>query len=244
MSAMLSSDSVPPRASSTVVRRLFPWHRAGSFSFSLALVFVLFLARWGVGAEAAAGLSATGKVEEASQELRTYLQLQEQIHATQLAVESNRQVTTETTLRTAEALAVRMQAIEQSLGSQRAHELDAMQSSNRVMLIVAGTFAGMGFLAMALMGYFQWRTINRLAEISAAIPASHRHGLGAARPLPALGAGDSGAQGKSELLGAVHQLEKRIDELEHVSTVPLQNGNPDTHTETNNGDDAHSHNGN
>ena len=81
---MPSSDPVHFRTSSTAVRLLFPWHCARSFSFLLALVFILFLARYAVRAEAAAGLSVTGKVEEASQELRTYLQLQEQIHATDL----------------------------------------------------------------------------------------------------------------------------------------------------------------
>jgi tetratricopeptide (TPR) repeat protein len=207
----------------------------------------LFSSGVSVAAEGAAGLSATNKSDEVvTQEMRTYLQLQEQLHATQLAIESNRQASTTVTLRTAEALAERMQAIEQSLSVQRTRELEAMQSSNRTILIVAGCFAGLGFVAMLLMGYFQWRTVNRLAEISAAIP-SPGLALGVGRALPALGPGDPPAP-KAELLDAVSRLEKRIVELEHVSTPAVQSGTPDGNGEQSNGDahelHAHAENGN
>ncbi len=207
-----------------------------------ATLFLLSLAA-SVAAEGAAGLAATNKPEEVvTQEMRTYLQLQEQLHATQLAIESNREAGTAITLKTAEALAERMQAIEQSLSAQRARELDAMQGSNRAMLIVAGCFAGFGFIAMLLMGYFQWRTVNRLAEISALIP-SPSLAMTAGRPLPALGPGESPA-GDPDLLGVVHQLEKRVIELEHVSTPPLQNGNSEGNGQQSNGDKTHEPGGN
>ena len=93
-----------------------------------------------------------------------------------------------------------------------------MQSSNKVMLIVAGLFAALGLLAMVFMAYFQWRTINRLAEISAALPVAHA--LGAGPPVAALGAGDAHLvtvgppeQSSQRLLGALERLEKRIDQL-------------------------------
>ena len=206
---------------------------------SAALLFLLSLGPSG-GAEGAAGLSATNKTDEVvTQEMRSYLQLQEQLHATQLAIESNREAGTAITLRTAEALAARMQAIEQSLSAQRVRELDAMQSSNRVMLIVAGSLAALGFLAMLLMGYFQWRTVNRLAEISAAIPSTSL-AMSVGRPLPALGPGDS-PSGTNDLIGVVHQLEKRVIELEHVSTPPLQNGNSEGNGQPSNGGTVQSH---
>ena len=142
----------------------------------------------------AADVPATAVISNApetnSLELRTYLQLQEQLHATQLAVERNRKESLEAAAQTAEVLTTRLQGIEQSLGTQRARELDAMQNSNRVMLIVAGAFAAMGFLAMVLMAFFQWRTVTRLAEMSAALPAA---GLGynQKRAIAELGPGDS-----------------------------------------------------
>ena len=54
------------------------------------------------------------------------------------------------------------------------------------MLIVAGSFAALGFLALLLTAYFQWRIVSRLAEISAALPFGH-----------ALGAGPGGLLGRT-----------------------------------------------
>jgi tetratricopeptide (TPR) repeat protein len=154
--------------------------------------------------------------------LRSYLQLQEQLHATQLAIERNRKEADTAATENAKAFAARLQGIEQALDSQRAQELEAMQSSNKVTLIVAGSFAALGFLAMLAMAYFQWRTINRLAEISTSLPLAHT--LGSGSPVAALGAGDAHLlsvgqpeQSNQRLLGALEQLEQRIHQLEHTA---------------------------
>jgi tetratricopeptide (TPR) repeat protein len=190
-----------------------------------------------VAVPATPALAATNRAEEvnAQEMLRAYLQLQEQLHATQIAVEETRKASDQIAAQNAEVLSGRLQAIEQSLATQRARELEAMQSSNRVMLIVAGTFAALGFLAMLLMAYFQWRTVSRLAEITAALPAVRA--LPAPAPLAALGPGDSPVVTVSSveplngrLLGAIDRLEKRIQDLEsqpHASREPgahLENG--------------------
>src|SRR6185369_2595375 len=99
--------------------------------------------------------------------LRAYLQLQEQLHLTQLSVEQNRKEARESAIQSSEALAGRLQSIEQTLSTQRARELESIQGSNRVLLILAGTFASVGFVAMLLMSFFQWRTVNRLAQLPA-----------------------------------------------------------------------------
>jgi len=116
------------------------------------------------------------------------------------ALESNRTQSTETAIETTEALATsmkataelssRMKTLEESLNSQRSRELDIMQSSNRTMLIVAGAFASFGFLALFMMGYFQWRTVSRLAEIAAILPPAGL-ALPGQRPRAALTAGQS-----------------------------------------------------
>src|ERR1039457_815615 len=122
------------------------------------------------GAEPISPANAAGRADDTnSQEtLRSYLQLQEQIHATQLAVEHSRTQAEAAAAETAKTFTTRLQGIEQALASQRAQELQAMQSTmgamqstNKVMLIVAGSFAALGLLAMIFMAYFQWRTINR-----------------------------------------------------------------------------------
>jgi tetratricopeptide (TPR) repeat protein len=150
--------------------------------------------------------------------LRAYLQLQEQLHATQLAIEQNRKEAKEVAAQNAEFLAGRLHDIEGALATQRARELEAMQSSNRVMLIVAGTFAAFGFVVMLLVAYFQWRTVHGLTGISAAFsgPRALPPGDG---PVVSIGPAE---HSNVRLLGALERLEKRIYELEHSPVVPLQ----------------------
>ena len=202
---------------------------------SVFLAFVLIsLSAGPLGAQSGSPANVAGKADETnSQEtLRSYLQLQEQIHATQLAVERSRTQAAAVAADTAKEFTARLQGIEAALASQRAQELEAMQSSNKamqssnkVMLVVAGLFAALGLLAMVFMAYFQWRTINRLAEISAALPLAHA--LGSGPLLAALGAGDPHLvtvsppeQSNQRLLGALDRLEKRIHELEHTAQGP------------------------
>lgn len=168
--------------------------------------------------------------------MRTYLQLQEQIHATQLAIEQTRKEAQEASAKNSEALAGRLHAIETALSGQRARELEAMQSSNRVMLFMAGTFAVVGFVAMLVMAYFQWRTVHGLAEISAVLPPLRALGPGSA--MAALPAGDLASSGGSvdkanvQLLGALEQLEKRILDLERSSRPALEQGSQHDDGET------------
>lgn len=155
-----------------------------------------------------------------SQELmRVYLQLQEQLHATQLAIEQNRKEAKDAASANAEFLAGRLHDIETALATQRARELEAMQSSNRVMLIVAGTFATFGFVVMLLVAYFQWRTVHGLAEMSTALPAPRSLPPPGDGPLVSIGPAE---QSSMRLLGALERLEKRIYELEQQPQPPLQ----------------------
>ena len=180
-------------------------------------------------AETETNLATVAATETNSEEvLRSYLQLQEQLHLTQLAIEQNRKEARETAAQNSEALAARLQTIEKALESQRAREIEGMQSSNRAMLLVAGTFAAVGFLAMLLMSFFQWRTVNGLAEISASLPAGltmgsspNRTALGTDSHVVTVGPAE---QSSLRMLGALEQLEKRIYELEHSSRTPLHEG--------------------
>jgi tetratricopeptide (TPR) repeat protein len=159
--------------------------------------------------------------------MRAYLQLQEQLHATQLAIERNRQETETAATRNAEAVALRLQALQEALVAQRAQELEAIRSANRLMITIGGAFAVVAFLAMLLTAYFQWRAVSRLAEFSVLSQASLTMGHA---PTLGIGAGASdlhpvtGAlteQVNPRLLGALERLEKRIAELEHTARPPL-----------------------
>lgn len=178
-----------------------------------------------------------------SETLRSYLQLQEQLHATQLALERNRQETEALAARNAEAAAAKFKAIEETLTSQRMGELEALQrtlqSNNRLLLIVAGAIASIGFLVLLLTAYLQWRSVSRLAEFSALVQAA-RAALPLAGPAePALLGAGAAAQSNTRLFGALTQLEKRILELEHTTHSATELNALTTATGTSGGDTAH-----
>jgi tetratricopeptide (TPR) repeat protein len=111
--------------------------------------------------------------------------------------------------------------MQETFTAERARDWKAMQRSNSAVLIVAGTFAAIGLLAMLLMTYFQWRTSRSLAGISTAWDLSR--GSGAASDVAALGPGDwrlapgdPAEQSNLRLLDALEQLDKRIDEFKQA----------------------------
>lgn len=164
-----------------------------------------------------------------SETLRSYLQLQEQLHATQLALERNRQETEALAAKNAEAVAARFKAVEEALTTKRITELDAMKSSmetlersmesnNRMLMTVAGTIASVGFVVLLLTAYLQWRSVSRLAEFTVMVQSS-RAALppaGSATAQLLGGGGDAGRSG-GRLTSALEQMERRILELEHTA---------------------------
>jgi tetratricopeptide (TPR) repeat protein len=197
----------------------------------LLCALVLAPAVQGPGAESAPAAPPAEDTNALEAVTRTCIQLQEQLHATQLAIERNRKEADLSATENAKVLADRLQTIERALATQRAHELEALQSANRIMLIVAGCFAAIGFVAVLLMAWFQWRTVSHLAELSAALPVARA--LTAPAPMAALGSGDGHVGGASaldlpnqRLLGALDRLEKRIGQLEQTARPPLQPAAP------------------
>ena len=157
----------------------------------------------------------------ANDAFRSYLQLQEQLHETQLAIERAEREMELATLKSAAILSNRLQAIEQTVELQRAHELDIV----RDMMLIAGAFVVIGVFALLLTAYFHWRAVSRLGEIAAALPINR--GLGEMPSVAALGMKESPLlleQTNTRLLGALDRLEKRIAELEHGDTRNLTNG--------------------
>jgi tetratricopeptide (TPR) repeat protein len=201
------------------MRRSFKW-------FMIFWLVVCSLPRAAFAAELDADLALVTTDTNAQQLLRSYLEVQEQLHSAQLAIERNRREADAAATRNAELLRTKLESLEQALSTQRAKELEAMQSVNRVMLVVAGVFAIAGIAAMLLTTWFQWRTVNRMAEISANLPALRA--LPAAPVYTAIGNGDGRAasisssdQANSRLLDSLSRLEQRILELEHTAQPSL-----------------------
>lgn len=174
--------------------------------FAIVLVFVTVFASRGAEETNTPGAPTVVATNDL---LDAYVRLQEQLRTTQLALEQSRQESDTLAARKAEALASRLEQIESVLAAQRAREVESPPNGNRLLLAVASALGGMGFIALLLTAYLQWRTVNRLAGFSAALADPTRLALPSAIALPA--ANSSSAR----LLGAVDRLEKRILELEH-----------------------------
>jgi len=194
-----------------------PARRALPFVLAVLFLAITLVHSQGVESNAPRTENATNSADA----LRSLLQLQEQLHATQLALERNRQESETLAARNADAIAARLQLIEQAVATQRARDLETVQSANRLLVIVAGSFAGLGFLAMLLTAYLQWRAVNRLADFMAMLPAGRtalpRPGM-AETQLVGAGVAD---QSNARLFGAMTHLEKRILELEHATPAQL-----------------------
>jgi len=159
--------------------------------------------------------------------LNAFLQIQEQLHATQLLIESNRVAAAAEAQRNNADLNTRLQMLEQTVATQRASEIEATQKAQRLTLILAGAFGMIGLVAMLLMAYFQWRAVTRLVELSTLHPSVLAvEGRGASPQLPAgeVHAAPERAAvqlSNARLFNAVERLEKRILELEHTARAPL-----------------------
>jgi hypothetical protein len=154
---------------------------------ALAFLLVMASTAWGSpGTESNVPPAAVGPIVETNSQamLQIYLLLKEQLEAMHLAMERNRQETKDAAAQNAETLTKGLVTIQEAFSAQRARDWETMQKTNNTVLVVAGTFAGIGFLSMLLIAYFQWRMSKGLAEISAALPAAL--GLGPASALGAL----------------------------------------------------------
>ncbi|HVU07798.1 MAG TPA: tetratricopeptide repeat protein [Verrucomicrobiae bacterium] len=160
--------------------------------------------------------------------LNGYLLIQEQLHATQLAIENNRQEAEAEAKRNADEMSARIQTLEQTISAQRAHDAEANQKIEQLTLILAGAFGLLCLGGVLLIGYLQWRAVTRLVAL--AVPRSPVVAAGNGHVLPSLAVEESNAR----LFGAVDKLEKRILELEQFSRAPLAEKNsPEAHQSKN-----------
>ncbi len=151
--------------------------------------------------------------------LRSYLEIQDQLHNTQLAIERNRREAESAATLNSEIMQGRLNLLEKALASHRADELKDMEQSNRLILVSTGSFVVIGFLVLLLAAFLQWTSTNRLAAIAARFP---EHPLSSASPAGAvLGSGENSLprskvleQTEAPLAGVIGRLEERIQVLE------------------------------
>ena len=170
--------------------------------------------------------------------VNAYIQIQAQLHETQMVVESNREQTVVALQHNADTLASDIQILEKNIADQHANQADSASRVEQTMLMVAG----IGMLALAgvvAMIFFQLRTATRLIELAITSSAPTLNG---ARALPVVETSAAAALPPSaraalefsnaRLLGVIERLEKRILELEQTARIPLEEGNGNGHSIT------------
>jgi tetratricopeptide (TPR) repeat protein len=167
--------------------------------------------------------SATNAVTESM--VNGYLQIQAQLHDTQIAIEDSRQEMAAESKRTADALTARIQTLENTIAMQRANETGTAQKNQQFTLMMSVAFGLIVVAAVLFMAYLQWRAVARLVELSALRPQEFSTGNLAT---PSLMSGAAVAQSNTRLFGAVDQLQKRIQELEQGSRATLAEKAPST----------------
>jgi tetratricopeptide (TPR) repeat protein len=143
------------------------------------------------------------------------LQIQEQLHTTQLAIEQNQQAAIDTAKMNSansELLSAQLQALEQTVTTQHNSEVDASHKTVQWIILLTGIFGLLCLGIMSWMVYLQSRAFTQLTRISSQQQAVIA-GTSAVQQFAAPGRAiveNSSAQ----LLDAVGQLKERINELE------------------------------
>ena len=169
--------------------------------------------------------------------VNAYLQIQAQLHETQMVVESNREQTVAALQRNADALATDIQLLEKNITDERVNQAESVGRVQQTMLMVAG----IGMLALAgvvAMVFFQLRAATRLIELAMSSPVPALNGGRAALPVvETAGAAALPPSARAalefsnaRLLGVIERLEKRILELEQTARIPLEEGHSNGHS--------------
>ena len=137
-----------------------------------------------------------------------YLQIQMQLHDTQLALEKSR----EEARQTAADTTTRIQALEQTIAARHAADLEVAQKNQQSMFMLSGAFGLTVLAAVLFMAYLQWRSVARLVE-TASRPGAALASAGAVQQLAAPGRAAVEIS-NARLLDIVGSLEKKILELE------------------------------
>jgi tetratricopeptide (TPR) repeat protein len=160
--------------------------------------------------------------------VNSLLQVQAQLHETEMLVDSNRQQTVAAMERHNEAIAADIQLLlQKAVADQRAAEAESARGIEHMMLMVAG----IGMLALAVvvvLVFLQLRTATRLVELAMApgSPMSSNRSLPVVETNVALPASARAALefSNARLLGVIERLERRILELEETVHLPLEQG--------------------
>jgi len=193
----------------------------------LALAFLNFSVANVFSAEADAADTTSKSAEQSVSDSHSPTNVQNELRLSRQAIEQLRREIEQSTARNAEAITSSLSLIEPILARLHDRRMEAVQSSNRTILIVAGIFAAVGFLGLIFITLILVRAIGRFSEM-AVMAGSRGHLLGPGQAVGALGAGEimatrpnAAEQASQRFQGAIEQLQKRILELEHSAHSEL-----------------------
>ena len=206
-------------------------------SGALCVALVFLAARSELNAQASTEVppARSSNLEELSQAdlMRSYLQVRDQLHATQLAIANSRAESEANARAQATAIAEKLEAIKSAMEAERQRQQVEMlranaererqqmeaQRSNRTVLWVAVGFGALGLLAMLFMPLVQLRTINRIAEVATQRPSPPATAGLLQTDMDTL-PGPTVALSNQRLMTVIERMEKRIFELEHTGVQP------------------------
>jgi hypothetical protein len=175
--------------------------------------------------------SQSGRVADGGS--RPSTNVEAEIWFTRQALDELRRELEQSNARNAAAITSTLSLVESSLERMHQRHMESVQSSNRAILIVSATFAGVGFLCLILVSIVLMRAIGRFSEMAAVAP---HHGplLGSGQPVAALGPGamiashsSAAEEAANRFQSAIDQLQKRMVELEHGAQAgPSESARP------------------
>lgn len=198
--------------------------------------------------ETAAPLTAATPEELSQAELlKAYLQVREQLHATQMAIVNNRvealtekldaiKTNVEAERERQQAERDRQQGEIQRAAAERERQYLETQLAHRTTMWVAAAFGALGLIAMVAIPFIQSRTIARLSEprflptpqLAAPLP-------GDLLPAEAAGADQTVTASSQRLMSVIDRMEQRILELEHTTVSSAEPPAPPTASPPKNG---------
>lgn len=157
-----------------------------------------------------------------------------ELRKTQEAIEALRKEVEARTAKNSEAITTSLRLIETSMNRMHERHMEAVQSSNRAILTVAGIFAAVGIIGIIFILVVLARALGRFSEIAVA-NASRPQLLGGAANAGLIGSGDalsarqsSAEEASARFQSAIEQLQKRILELEHSAQTGTNGSQPAT----------------
>lgn len=164
-----------------------------------------------------------------------YRNLHDQLRATQAAIVNSRFDAEAAARAQSAAIAEKIDAMNTTLAAERkarqsesdrfdyerGQQQQEINRGNRVVIWIASGFGLLGLLAMAGAAYFQWRAINRIADVVnpySTPTAANLAMLPSVRNPPST---QAVALSTQRLMLTMERMEKRIKELEHTAVPPL-----------------------